>query len=300
MRILQSVNGFSYRYDPEQDFLRKGRYSTSYRATGQDGEDYFLKELHGSPAIFELTVPVKHPLLITCIDTIRIASGELILVFPFLPAPSWDEVDRSAYRNPEGLRRFAHAALHALELLHRAGWYHGDLKPSNFLAYAGKSGLDYLAMIDFGKSMPWFTVPDSDFSFSMVYAAPELMLRRYQLAAPPTDLYSLALLMLELIGGVKPFHAGHPEMLMHMMINAHPAWPGKLSSEALAFFKRACAKPHFSRPPYLLDRELVTSDLQSAIARRYQNVDEFRTAFEAVDWSSCFSKRRWFSRWIVR
>lgn len=295
MRIITGISGIDYRFDPKNDLIHQGRFSRAYRARGDDGREYFLKWLNETFHPNELSLPVHHPQWVRCCDVIRAGAQDLILVFPFRSGLPLGLAQKEIRKDEGRFRRLVQGILSALQPLHGAGWYHGDIKPSNLLCRFGNDKTPEVELIDFGKAMPWYTVPDSDFSFSMVYAPPEIILRRYQLAGPNADLYSLALVMLEVITGRKPFHHAHPELLIQMMINADPVLPQGKGDELNAFFRKALSKPGFSQPPQRLDALAVNEALSRAIAQRFETVEHFRSAFELIDWSPCFRKKKWLN-----
>lgn len=295
MQKFTGISGIRYRFHPKADLIHQGRFSRAYRARGDDGRDYFLKWLNQAFHPNELSLPVQHPQWIRCCDVVRAGAQDLILVFPFRTGLPLAVAQKDIRKDENRFRQLVFGILSALEPLHEAGWYHGDLKPSNLLCATDSDKSVQVELIDFGKAMPWFALPDSDFSFSMIYAPPEIILRRYQLVGPASDLYSLALILLEVITGRKPFHSSHPEMLVQMMINRDPDLPEGKSDTLSAFFRKALHKPKFSLPPQRLDPVAVEESLASAIAQRFQSVSDFRSAFDAINWSPCFRKKKWMS-----
>ncbi len=115
----------------------------------------------------------------------------------------------------EGVACLAVALLEALDFLHARGLYHCDLKPSNVLL----TPLGRPLLLDFNLSRR-AGAPGGRFGGTVPYMAPEL-LRALQAEAPfpaetaaRADLYSLGVLLFELLTGGHPFGAppeGTPE-----------------------------------------------------------------------------------------
>ncbi|WP_159839396.1 serine/threonine-protein kinase [Nocardia sp. CY41] len=109
----------------------------------------------------------------------------------------------------------------ALDLAHRAGLVHRDVKPSNIMVTPG--GTAYL--IDFGTAhrsdQPAITRTGNVVG-TLAYMAPE----RFEGAAVPrSDQYSLACVLFECLTGRRPFDDGDPPHLLraHLMQTPPPA-----------------------------------------------------------------------------
>ncbi|MDQ5854132.1 MAG: protein kinase [Chloroflexota bacterium] len=97
-----------------------------------------------------------------------------------------------------------------LTTAHRQGIVHRDLKPANLLLDEG--GNVYLADFGIAKDAqhPARAVPDGvgRLSSSPAYSAPEQL--RGEPVTPRTDIYSLGILLYEMLAGGHPFHAATP------------------------------------------------------------------------------------------
>ncbi len=100
-------------------------------------------------------------------------------------------------------------AVRGLEHAHARGLVHRDIKPANLLF-----GIDgRLRIADFGLARVLaeaaLTEPGSSMMGTARYASPEQA--RGEAAGPPTDIYSLALVLVEAVTGAVPFASGdHP------------------------------------------------------------------------------------------
>ncbi|MFZ5896220.1 MAG: serine/threonine-protein kinase [Myxococcota bacterium] len=119
-------------------------------------------------------------------------------------------------------------ALEALAEAHRAGIVHRDLKPENLMLVRGEDDLPKVKVIDFGISKltgPEFTLMNltlqSAFLGSPLYASPE-QLRDASHVDARSDIWSLGVVMYELLTGRPPFAARSPALLMNSITNSLP------------------------------------------------------------------------------
>ncbi|GAS95593.1 serine/threonine protein kinase [Mycolicibacterium canariasense] len=110
----------------------------------------------------------------------------------------------------------------ALDAAHAAGLTHRDVKPENVLLTAD----DFAYLVDFGIARSGtdsgLTTAGSAIG-SCAYMAPERFTDGY--VGPPTDVYSLACLLYELLTGTPPFPAGDIAMLMNAHLFSPPPRP---------------------------------------------------------------------------
>ncbi len=151
------------------------------------------------------------------------------------------------------------AALHAA---HRTGVIHRDLKPANVLL--DEDGNGYLADFGIAKNLSDPSLEDltqaSAIIGSPAYLSPEQI--RSEPVKPQADIYSLGVLLYELLTGCKPFQGPTPFQYIQQHLNeplpplaAHPALD--------AVIRRATAKDPFERHP---DVPGLLGDFREAVA----------------------------------
>ena len=114
------------------------------------------------------------------------------------------------------------AAAHALEIVHR------DLKPDNIMITRKGNDSDYVKVLDFGIAK---TVTDdgegaenlTKTGFVLgtpVYMSPEQLLG--EKLDPRSDIYSLAIIVYQMLGGQLPFTGDNPQSVMMKRITSNP------------------------------------------------------------------------------
>ena len=142
----------------------------------------------------------------------------------------------------------------ALDEAHRAGVVHLDVKPSNILFRQNpEKGSFRATLTDFGISRPQGRVGSGQTTMTVEYASPE----QARLAqgepievGPSSDLYSLAVILYEMISGHLPFQADNELAMMHQIVYEAPPMPAPLLTPQLAaILQRALSKDPAARYP---------------------------------------------------
>ncbi|MBL8611608.1 MAG: protein kinase [Myxococcales bacterium] len=132
------------------------------------------------------------------------------------------------------------SAVTAVAYAHEQGVVHRDLKPGNLFLAQTRSG-PRLKVLDFGLAKitnsdqmfgPGVETASGLFIASPSYAAPEQFERRYGEIGPWTDVYALALIMLEMMTGKKVRHAKN--VADALMLVATPAAEPQAAALGLA------------------------------------------------------------------
>ncbi|MBS1139486.1 MAG: Cyclic nucleotide-binding:Protein kinase [Proteobacteria bacterium] len=163
----------------------------------------------------------------------------------------------------------------ALDAAYRQGIIHRDIKPANIMVAAN----DEAKIADFGLALNMNKDMDRDSTFIMGVGSPAYMspeqIKGYPLNQK-TDLYSLGVLLFQLLTGRLPFRANNQATLIYRIINtdapAVTALNPNLPEGLNAILRRALEKDLYSR--YRNGAEFA-KDLSAV---RYQMLEEDETA----------------------
>lgn len=218
------------------EHVADGSYSSVYRARPADrcsplAAAYAVKILRepwgDRPEIVELlrceahvARQVCHPHLISVL-----ASGTTrkpyFLVSPWLTGQTLTRIVASgkSIALPTILWIVRQAA-EALDGLEKAGWIHGDVKPGNLIV----SPEMHVTLIDLGFARPLGeggTVVDRPITGTYHYIAPEMITSRLT-ADIRSDIYSLGVVLFEMLSGQLPFRGGTLEELAEQHRTVRP------------------------------------------------------------------------------
>ena len=185
----------------------------------QDAHDRFLREAR-------IATKVQHPNVATLHDFASLPDGAHYMVWEFIDGENLAQ--RLAARGtlpPRQAVSIALQALRGLEAIHAAGIIHRDISPENLMITAG----DTVKIIDLGVAK--MDDPDAVsqtrtgiFVGKLRYAAPEQLgfMAEDERIDGRTDLYALAMVLVELLTGRPPYEAKSPhEYFMHHAKELH-------------------------------------------------------------------------------
>lgn len=249
--------------------LAAGRWTRVYRAAPADAAhcpspgDFALKTVppqHAADPLPRALLAreaavarrVRHPNLIAVLSD---ASGDdqPYLLLPYLAGATLAQVLRS-HCQPLPVTvscLIARQAAAALAALHEALWLHGDVGPANLLVAAG----GHTTLLDLGLARRIGSDEcQSELLVALTpgYAAPEQYFPHGQLTAA-ADVYSLGLVLFEMIAGRPPFAEAHPAELARLHRRQAPPDLRHLrqgvSRELAELVRRMLVKEPLRRPP---------------------------------------------------
>jgi tRNA A-37 threonylcarbamoyl transferase component Bud32 len=165
---------------------------------------------------YEIAQRVHHPNIVRLYE-LGVADDHAYLAMEYFQHGDLRRRMRSGVSPSEALG-FASQIARALGALHPAGILHRDLKPGNVMLRAD----DQIALIDFGLAKHEaleLEITDTGLIFGTPhYMSPEQ--GHGQDMDPRSDLYSLGVMLFEMLTGQKPYTASNPMAIIYMHRNA--------------------------------------------------------------------------------
>ncbi len=155
--------------------------------------------------------------------------GSLYLVMEYVPGRTLSAVLKESGRLP--WPRAVHIAVqvcNALSEAHEKGVVHRDIKPENLILVRQKDGTDLVKVVDFGLARlkgdgdPHITAQGSILG-TPYYMAPEQA--RGEEPDERTDIYSLGVVLYEMVAGTVPFEAPSPLVVLTRCLSEEPPPP---------------------------------------------------------------------------
>jgi eukaryotic-like serine/threonine-protein kinase len=193
------------------------------------------------------TAKLAHPNVTSVFDLV---DGEVpFLVLELLEGQTLAERLRRGALPPVEATRIAAAVADSLDAAHRVGIIHRDVKPGNIMLTPSGG----VKVMDFGIAAAWEThsTTGQQLLATASYVAPERVAG--QRASPAADLYSLGVVLYEMLTGRPPFVADTAEQLLRAQLEASPrplrAQAPWVPPPIAAACEAALAKHPAERPP---------------------------------------------------
>jgi eukaryotic-like serine/threonine-protein kinase len=163
---------------------------------------------------------LSHPNIVTVHD-FGLDKGQLFIVMEYIPGTDLKALIKQHGRfTPEEAVPLLIQACAGIGYAHRAGLVHCDVKPQNMLVTPDRR----LKVTDFGIARALSTIPSKEKS-DVIWGSPQYFSPEQAAGAAPSpasDVYSLGVIMYEMLTGGLPFHADTSADLARLHIEAEP------------------------------------------------------------------------------
>lgn len=266
----------------DKSFIQKSKFCKTSFAKGENGNEIVIKQSKYSGNVIPYWLKnelLSHERLGPLSQYLRhyVKQNQVFLEKIKLPGKRIDELHFSIFNRLKSVyvkQDIALKLLTELDKIHACRLLHLDLKPSNILYDEAKGEVH---IIDFGQCAD-ADMPVIERPFSLIYSAPECVLRQNDLIDQRTDLYMAALCIYQLFGDEIPFMHENPEMIMNMQINLPLPETNGISTELLKVLNNATFKIRLPLPPTLLSETEIHRYVADGIKGRYANAMAFANA----------------------
>jgi serine/threonine protein kinase/predicted ATPase len=198
---------------------------------------------------------LSHPGIVAVHD-VGLEGGQVFIVSEFLDGPDlgrWLEKNRPSWQEAA---RIAAAVADALAHAHARLIVHRDIKPANIIVTAERGPV----LVDFGLGLDEAGAGASELgvvSGTPSYMAPEQVAGAAHRIDGRTDIYSLGVVLYQMLCGHLPFRASGTRELLRQVSDDEPQPPRQLRPEIPPELERACLRSLAKR---LHDRFTTASD----------------------------------------
>ncbi|HKO55660.1 MAG TPA: serine/threonine-protein kinase, partial [Thermoanaerobaculia bacterium] len=238
----------------------------------REAHDRFLREAR-------VATRVQHPNVATLHDFSALPDGSMYMVWEYIEGENLAQRQRAhGTLPPREAVRIAIEALYGLDAIHRAGIVHRDISPENLMTTRDEHGEEHVKIIDLGVAK---TSDGSEektrtgmFLGKFRYSSPEHVgfLEAGERIDGRADLYSLAIVLYEMLAGRPPFEATSPHeyIILHSRdsqfrpIDLAPDLPG--GSALQDVLKRALERDRNKRFPNAREFAAALVDVEKSLA----------------------------------
>ncbi len=170
---------------------------------------------------------LSHPNIVTVHD-FGLDRGQLYIIMEYVPGTDLKAMiqERGQFPVPEAIHLMAQACA-GIGYAHRAGLVHCDVKPQNMLVTPDQR----LKVTDFGIARALASIP-ADEKAEIVWGSPQYFAPEQAAGDPPSpasDVYSLGVVLYEMLTGRLPFASSSAEDLARQHRETLPPSPRKLN-----------------------------------------------------------------------
>ncbi|MFQ3638999.1 MAG: protein kinase [Chloracidobacterium sp.] len=182
---------------------------------------------------------IKHPNVVSIYDFGTLPDGRAYMVMEYITGESLrDELKRMGRLSPERAVSIMVSVCNAIHAAHQEGILHRDLKPENIMLARMRDGSEVVKVVDFGVAELHDQAATSAVTklteYGLMVGTPHYMSPeqcRSEPLDPRSDIYSLGIILYELLTGTVPFNARTVSAVIIQQATEAPRRPRDLHPE---------------------------------------------------------------------
>jgi serine/threonine protein kinase len=204
------------------------------------GEESTPAELRSFERECEVARRLSHPFILPILDA-GVHDDCPFYTMPLITGGSLEKRLRRGPVDPEWGAVLLAKVARAVHSAHRRGVLHRDLKPANILLDGDEPLIADFGLAKLLDHASCFTVTGQVMG-SVPYMAPEQAAGQSHRATPATDVWSLGVVLYEILAGQRPFRGSTHTDVLHHIQHSEPPRPNQLRPGVPAELERICRK----------------------------------------------------------